>query len=320
VARPVVLLSYFELDDLPTLLDGVEPAAFPPDVPIYVGSYGVNAVASGLVRSVRQCRYAPMFPVQPSAFWVRRRLSPREDPKVPRPYSGHLPPWSAIPRLSSRQRVLWGRELGRRFRDAIRAARRERIRIDNWQFDEIPSQASGVNGRAYRDFVRGVLAGLTFGRAALGDREQHGFVWTPLRVLRLASAPVDPELTAFWRQLDRASFRLAGEEFPVFAGDPRATARAQAAGQRALARGGVSRRSLAAKYLAGITPGEHLEPGLGGNVQRWSPARVRRWRADYVDERVRVGVAGVGAFHFRYENARKPVPRDVLSALAAALR
>jgi hypothetical protein len=154
----------------------------------------------------------------------------------------------------------------------------------------------------------------------LGDREEHGFVWAPLRVLRLASAPVDAELTAFWRQLDRAAFRLAGEEFPVFAGDPRGTARTQAAAQRALARGGVSRRSLAAKYVAGVTPGLHLEPGLGGNVQHWTPARVRRWRADYVDERVRLGVAGVGAFHFRYENSRTPVMRDVLGALAAALR
>jgi hypothetical protein len=320
LARPVVLLSYFELDDLPRLLDAIEPAAFPADVPIYVGSYGINPIASNLVRSVRQCRYAPIFPIQPSVFWAGRRLSAREEAKVPRAFSGPLPAWSALPRLSPRQRVAWGRELGRRFRDSLRAARRQRVRIDTWQFDELPSQAGRRAGRAYRDFSRGVLAGLTFGRRSLGDREQHGFVWSPLRVLRLATAQVDAELTAFWRQLDRASFRLAGEEFPVFAGDPRATARVQAAGQRALARGGASRRSLSEKYVAGITPGAELAPGLGGNVNRWSQARVRGWRAEYVAERARIGVSGVGAFHFRYANARTPVLRDVLAALAAALR
>jgi hypothetical protein len=317
VARPVVLLSYFELDDLPRLLDSIEPAGIPNDVPVYVGSYGINAQASNLVRSVRQGRYAPMFPVQPSGFYAQRRLPPKDEAKVPNAYSGRVPALSSLSRLSSRQRVGWGRELGRRFRDALRAARREGVRVDTWQFDEIPSQAA--RSRAYRDFVRGVLAGLTFGRSVLGDREQHGFVWSPLKVLRLATAPVDAELTAFWRQLDRAAFRLAGEEFPVFEGDPRAAARAQAAAQRALAAGGVSRRSLAAKYVAGMTPGEHLAPGLGGNVHRWRRDRVARWRNAYVEERARFGVAGFGEFNFRHENASNTVIRDVLHALATGL-
>jgi hypothetical protein len=317
VARPVVLLSYFELEDLPRILDAIEPAGIPNDVHVYVGSYGINAQASTLVRSVRQGRYAPMLPVQPSGFYVRRRLSPREEAKVPSAYSGRVPALTQLSSLSPRQRVTWGRELGRRFRDALRAARREGVRVDSWQFDEIPSQAA--RSRAYRDFVRGVLAGLTFGRAPLGDREQHGFVWSPLKVLRLARAPLDPELTAFWRQLDRAAFRLAGEEFPVFAGDPRAAARAQAAAQRALAAQGVARRSLAAKYVAGMTPGHHLAPGLGGNVRRWRRDRVLRWRTAYVEERARLGVAGLGEFNFREENASDAVIRDTLRALAAGL-
>jgi hypothetical protein len=312
-----VLLSYFELDDLPRILDAIEPAGIPNDVPVYVGNYGINAHASNLVRSVRQGRYAPMFPVQPSRFYERRRLQPKDAAKVARSYSGRVPRLTTLPALTPRQRVAWGRELGRRFRDALRAARNEGVRIDTWQFDEIPSRAG--RSRAYRDFVRGILAGLTFGRAPLGDREQHGFVWSPLRVLRLASAPVDAELTAFWRQLDRATFRLAGEEFPVFDGDPRAAARTQAAAQRALAAGGVTRRSLAAKYVAGMTPGQHLAPGLGGNVHRWRRDRVARWRAAYVEERVGLGVAGLGEFHFRRENAAEAVVEDVLRALAAGL-
>jgi hypothetical protein len=153
----------------------------------------------------------------------------------------------------------------------------------------------------------------------LGDREQRGFVWSPLRVLRFASAPIDSELTAFWRQLDRASFRLAGEEYPVFEGDPRAAARAQAAAQRALAAGGAIRRSLAAKYVAGMTPGHHLAPGLGGNVHRWRRDRVSRWRTAYVEERARIGVAGFGEFHFRDGNASEAVIDDVLRSVAAGI-
>jgi hypothetical protein len=225
-----------------------------------------------------------------------------------------VPPISS---LSSPQRVAWGRELGRRYRDALRNGRRAGIRVDTWQFDEIPAQAA--TSRAAREFVRGVLAGLTFGRVALEDREERGFVWSPLKVLRFARAPIDPELTAFWRQLDRAAFRLAGEEFPVFDGDPRATARAQAGAQRTLGREGVARKSLAAKYVAGMTPGHHLAAGLGGNVHGWRRERVARWRNEYVDERARLGVAGFGEFHFRQENSTTPVLRDVLGAVGAAL-
>ena len=139
-------------------------------------------------------------------------------------------------------------------------------------------------------------------------------------MLGLAWLPVDSELTAFWRQLDRASFRLAGEEYPVFEGDPRAAARAQAGAHRDLDRRGVSRRSLASKYLAGITPGHHLGPGLRGNVHRWPLSRVASWREAYVEERARLGVAGLGAFQFRFENAAAAVMRDVTRALARGLR
>ena len=86
-----------------------------------------------------------------------------------------------------------------------------------------------------------------------------------------------------------------------------------------LARRGTARRSLAAKYLAGMTPGEHLGPGLGGNVHKWSRSRVARWREAYADERARLGIAGLGQFHFRLENASTPVMRDALRAIGRAL-
>jgi hypothetical protein len=314
-ARPVVLLSYFELDDLARLLDAIEPAGIPPSVPVYVGSYGVNREASRLIRSTTQGRYAPMFPVQPGTFWERRRAQDVADDA----YAGRIPSFAALMRLSPQRRAAWGRELGRRYRDSIRAARREGVRVDSWQFDELLGQAARPGGRGYREFLRGALAGLTFGRRQLKDPEQRGFVWSPLRVLELASRPTDSELATFWLQLDRACFRIAGEEYPRFEGDPRAAAAAQAQGQRVLARRGKARRALAARYLAGMTPGEHLGPGLAGNVHRWPRARVARWREAYADERVRLGVAGLGQFHFRGENASTPVMRDALRAIGRAL-
>lgn len=315
MAPPVVLLSYFELDDLPRLLDAVEPAGIPSSVPVYAGSYGVSREASGLIRSLAQGRYAPTFPVQPGTFWELRRA-----PDVPDDaYMGRIPSFAALMRLSAQRRVAWGRELGRRYRDSIRAARREGVRVDTWQFDELLGQAARSGGRGYREFLRGVLAGLTFGRPQLNEPEERGFVWSPLRVLELASLRTDSELATFWLQLDRSCFRLAGEEYPRFEGDPREAASAQARGQRVLARRGTARRSLAAKYLAGMTPGEHLGPGLAGNVHKWSRSRVARWREAYADERTRLGVAGLGQFHFRLENASTPVMRDALRAIGRAL-
>ena len=69
---------------------------------------------------------------------------------------------------------------------------------------------------------------MTFGRRVLGDSEGKGFVWATRRALNLAELPITAELTAFWRQLNRAAFRVVGEEFPNFVGDPARAARAQA--------------------------------------------------------------------------------------------
>jgi len=68
-----------------------------------------------------------------------------------------------------------------------------------------------------------------------------------------------------------------------------------------------------------MTPGWHLSSGLGGNVAHLPRAEVNRWRAKYVDERARIGVAGFGAYHFRYENSSEQVMRDTLAGLARGL-
>jgi hypothetical protein len=45
----------------------------------------------------------------------------------------------------------------------------------------------------------------------------------------LPRAADHPELSAFWRILNRACLGLIGEEYPAFSGDPAAAARGEAA-------------------------------------------------------------------------------------------
>jgi hypothetical protein len=206
-------------------------------------------------------------------------------------------------------------ELGARFRDTVRAA----AVADTWQLDEIVAECAGGSGKAYRELTRGALRGLTFGRPTLGDRPLQGFTWWAKTAHVLASRPITPELAAFWRMLNRACAGLIGEEYPVFAGDPRVAARAGASGQQRLARGGPVRRTLARKYLCGLQPGFRLSPGLGGNTHRLSRVAAERWRAEYLRARAANGVAGFAFFDFRFENSPAPIVRELLREVAPLL-
>jgi hypothetical protein len=256
-----------------------------------------------------------MFPIKPTSFWNRRRVETPADPGR----AGKLPSLGALLSGSSAERVAWGRELGRRYRDEVRDAEAEGVGVDAWQFDELVAELSGNQGRSWRQFTRGVLHGLNFGRTELGDGPRIGFVWANRQGLNIARLPVDAELRAFWRALQSATFRLVGEEYPPFVGNPNDVAQADAAQQRELARRGTIRKELAERYAVGMTPGWHLAPGLGGNVAHLPRAEVNRWRAKYVDERARIGVAGFGAYYFRYENSTEQVMRDTLAGLARGL-
>jgi len=267
-------------------------------------------------------RYAPLFHIQPGFFWERRRLSKPDEKTLlahnPRsgPLAGPLPQLPQLLRLPTARRVGWGVELGARFRDTLRAS----AIADTWQLDEIVAECAGPQGRQYRELTRGVLRGLTFGRAALGDGTSQGLVWWAKTALVLPSRPVTPELAAFWRMLGRACRGLIGEEYPDFVGDPNAAA-AQAArlGQERLRRGGPVRRALARKYICGLTPGFRLEPGLGGNTHGLSLAEAERWRGAYFRTRAASGVAGFAEFNFRYENSRQSVVSELLRELTAVL-
>jgi hypothetical protein len=292
---------------------------------VYVGSYGVGFELGSEIEQAGY-RYAPMFQLKPGWYWERRRL-PKEDERTlleasggrSRRLAGPLPALPALLRLPSASRVAWGVELGARFRDEIRAAARVGAHVAAWQLDEIQAEAAQAQGRQYRELTRGALRGLVFGRPALGDRPRQGLVWWAHTAFTLPTRRITPELNAFWRMLNRACLALIGEEYPEFVGDPAAAARAQAVGQRGLRRGGPVRRALARKYVAGLTPGYRLAPGLGGNTRRRPRAEVNRWREQYVRVRATAGVAGFGEFTFRHENSRARVMEDVLRTLARSL-
>jgi hypothetical protein len=300
---------------------GADPS---PATRVYMGSYGVGAEIAAQIGEAGY-RYAPMFELRPGWYWERRRVSP-DDEKTLLAHSsrsarlaGPLPALPELLRLSSTARLAWGVELGARFRDELRAAARAGTKTAGWQLDEILAETVGPQGRGHRELARGALRGLVFGRPALGDRSRQGLVWWAHTAFALAGRPITPELAAFWRILNRATLGLIGEEYPEFAGDPAAAARSEAAGQRSLQRGGPVRRALARKYVAGLTPGLRLAPGLGGNT-RWLPrAEVNRWRERYVEVRAAAGVAGFAEFNFRFENSPVRVMQDVLRTLARFL-
>jgi hypothetical protein len=291
---------------------------------VYVGSYGVGAEIGAQIEEAGYL-YAPMFELRPGWYWERRRLGTRDERKLHAASSraarlaGPLPALPELLRLSSTTRLYWGIELGARFRDELRAATRAGVSVASWQLDEILAEAVGAQGRQYRELTRGALRGLVFGRPALGDRPRQGLVWWAHTAFTLPSRAVTPELNAFWRILQRACLGLIGEEYPEFVGDPVAAARAQSAGQRALRRGGSVRRALARKYVAGLTPGYRLAPGLGGNTRGRSREAVNRWREAYVRTRAASGLAGFAEFNFRYENSRVRVMQNVLRTLSRAL-
>ena len=331
--RPVAVFSYYDGPDLPTLVREANAARIPRRVPIYFGNYWGSPRGSAPERRRPLPRptevagprfsYAPMLPLAPGVFWEQRRVSDRAAETLARAgdgeLTGRMPSFRRVLRGSPRSRVSWGRELGRRFRDQFRSSNRQGLGAVTWQLDEIRNEAAGRRGRRLRDFTRGVILGLQFGRPALGDAELRGLVHVASGAFRLASRR-GGEVARFWRTVDRAALRLVGEEYVRFVGVPSKAARAQARGQRLLRRAGGARRSLARRYVVGMTPGHRLVRGLGGNVRRLSRRRANRWRRAFVRARARMGVAGFSQYNFRGRNGSPWAIRDALRALALGVR
>ena len=293
----------------------------PRTAPVYIGSYGVSDEIAARVHALPQGRYAPIFHIQPGWFWERRRLDPRAEKELfahnpgSQRLAGALPDLTQLLRVPTSTRITWSVELGARFRDTLRAS----AVVDTWQLDEIVAECAGRSGKPYRELTRGALRGLTFGRPALGDRPLQGLVWWAKTAHVLPARPITPELAAFWRMLNRACLGLIGEEYPVFAGDPRAAARAGGSGQRRLSQGGPVRRALSRKYLCGVQPGFRLAPGLGGNTHGLPRVEALRWRAAYLKARAASGMAGFAEFDFRFENSPATVVRELMRELAPVL-
>jgi hypothetical protein len=285
------VLSYFDRKGGAAVLGALGSRSFP----VLVGTYGIDT-RFGAVAGEAGAVYAPLFPIVRSGFWDGRKLPPDEERKLPPRWAGALPSQAALLASPPATRVAWGTELGRRFRDAMRSAP-----VPAWQFDEIVSTVA--QGRAWRDVVRGALDGVALGRPVLGDTPQRGIVWMARHAFPVVSMPATTELQLFWRSVERASARLAGEEYPDFVGDPGAAARALDAGRRALLAAGPVRRAIGGRYIAGVSPGVELRPGLGGNVNGLSLADLRRWRSAYVAQRAGDGVRGFAVFNFLGRNA-----------------
>jgi hypothetical protein len=318
-----VVLSYWQSRHYPRLVDAVRRARLPATTPVYYGNYWGSGRPSepkppgGKPRPrppMPNGRHAPIFPLAPSVFWHKRRLPARDRRALRR--AGAAARGGRIPsprRLSGGGAYRWGRELGRRFRDRIRNKRRGGTRVTTWQFDEVISEI-GRDGRR-RVFIRGVLDGLHGGRRELGDRRLPGIVFATQKALRTARRGGD--FRRLWRAVERAALWVVGEEYPRFAGAPGRVARHESAGQRALRRVG---RSLARKYVVGMTPGQRLEAGLGGNVNRRSVGAVNAWRERFVRARSQTRPAGFAQYHFRFENSRTKVMRGAVRALAKGAR
>jgi hypothetical protein len=329
---PILLLSYYRGGrNLQKLIRVVNRAHLPAHVPVYYGDYwGSGSPGQHVPRPpggrprprMEAGRYAPIFTIQPSTFWRKRRLSSLARRLLHQPrMAGRLPPLGQLLRRSARFRARAGLELGRRFRDRIRSKRNAGKRVVTWQLDELPSDLRGRQGARVRGFMLGVIRGLAYGRPRLGDRRLPGIVFATPQALSLAGRPTrHGRWRHFWRAVNRASLYLVGEEYPAFVGPPARAARRAGALRRRMWRRGGARRALARKYVAGMTPGYRLLAGLGGNVRHLSRPAVARWRRGFVRARAREDLAGLAQYLLAYGNARIPVLHDVLAAMVQGAR
>src|SRR5918995_3287867 len=145
--KPVALITVFSAAAQQRLLDAIASAPRPPVADWFVGTYGINRATAAQVARVAGCKYAPVFCIQPTTgkrARMRRRLSTQEAALIgDSEHAGEIPGTSDGKVIPARDRRVWGVELGRRYRDEIRAARAKGIQIHRWQFDEILGECRG---------------------------------------------------------------------------------------------------------------------------------------------------------------------------------
>jgi hypothetical protein len=266
-----------------------------------------------------------MFSIRPSGSsgpYTGRNLPQSDLDKLDPRYGGPIPLRTSTKPLPRGDYLNWGRELGRRFRDALRRSGRDGGPIaTTWQLDEVVSEVVlGSLTVPYRLYVAGILQGIHLGRDPLGDRPQTGVVWAAektLATLPQLPTPNGSPMAVLWNAIDNASRLYVGEEYVDFDGDPGQAAARIAVGQRRLLSTGPTRRRIGHKYVVGMTPGFILGPGLGGNIHGWPVSQVTAWRERFVKARASVApVAGFGLFDLTGLNARPDIMRAAIEAAA----
>jgi hypothetical protein len=327
--KPMALVSYYESYRFPEVLRALNRTGVGRHGRVFFGNYGGSPRgAKGppprtpVAHAAERYEFAPILALRPGIFWERRRVTRKEKGVLSKRGDGRLT--GAIPSMGSlvhgsvSSRVRWGRELGRRFRDHVRAKLRSGKDVAAWQFDEVLA-AGTPYGAAKRDLSSGILLGLLHGRPALGDREMRGFVWAAASGLPLGRG-LSGGGYRFWSLVNAAALRLVVEEYVPFQGSPRAAAARSASRRWRFGAAGGARGALAHRYMVGLTPGFKADQSLGGNVGRLSLGRANGWRRAYVRARGRDYVAGFAVYNLMGVNSRPSVIGAVVGAVALGVR
>jgi hypothetical protein len=327
-SRAVVVVSLFDDHGLPQIAREVVALRLPADSETYIGSYGISRLHDASIAGIPGAKYAPMFSVQPDTSRLarqKRRVSAEEAALLDAAHAGEIPQDAHVPALPATDLRDWGIELGRRFRDQLRAARRQGLNIapGSWQLDEIVSQCGDrAEPNRWRQFIGGVLNGIALGRPELRDEHESGFVWIAwMAVKRLPTLPITRDLQQFWQDVDGAAAFLVGEEYASFVADPGRRARLYSQPHRELAASsGEIRKKIARRYIVGMTPGWQIGGGLGGNVFSQPLPWVDDWRKRFIDGRIAAQrPAGYAQFYFAKENALSERVTSAINGLAHAV-
>jgi hypothetical protein len=325
--KRVLVVHLYRSSAFAQILTRVKAGKRPPDTEIFLGSYGIRPGEAKLISAIPGAHYAPTFHLAPkkNARLRSGRLDlPKDTAPFDKAFAGAFPADPAVPWLPlGKQPRAWGFEIGRRFRDQLRAEQKKQPLIANWQLDEIPREC-GIHPtrRAdFRLFVGGVVRGLAEGRPKLGDKLLKGFVWIGADGLKtLPGATLTSDLQVFWEDIDVGARYLVGEEYPVFVkGAAAAKANDLAGPQKALAApGSKPRQALAKRYVVGMTPGWHKPKtsGLNGNLGGMKLPGVAAWRKEFITARTKAQrPCGYGMFHF--DGDFNTVPEHINEAIAA---
>jgi hypothetical protein len=325
--KRVLVVHLYRTDVLPLILRRLKADKRPDETGIFLGSYGIHRPEAKVISAIPGAHYAPTFHLGPAVnedIRSGRHDLPKNTPPFDKAFAGAFPadpnePW--LPDKKLRKPRAWGFEIGRRFRDKLRAAQRQQPLIANWQLDEIPREC-GTHARRdeFQLFVGGVVRGLAEGRPRFKDKLLPGFVWIGSEALKtLPKAQLTFELQSFWTDINVGARYLVGEEYPRFEGSALKAGRDNAGPQIALgAPGNKPRQELAERYVVGMTTGwqNPLDSGLNGNVGGMKLPGVAAWRKDFITARTnRRRPCGYGMYHFG--GKANTLPKRVDEAIGA---